>query len=166
MCPGDKPQHGPARQGDCYWSTPARSKTASTPLPKSPNAVSTKTGFAQYPTDVARAGAAAFNLTDVFARARADEVIADGETTEEISPSTAGCLKTSLQTANVQSTPCGSHFLMIRPSLIRTRSRCETKYFIRSLIFRCTLNVQSLTCCAETDAIFHACSKKNIPDWR
>ena len=42
-------------------------------------------GFAQNATDVARADAAAFDFTDVPARAGADEIIASGETTQEIS---------------------------------------------------------------------------------
>jgi hypothetical protein len=49
------------------------------------HAVSTKPDLPKHAADVARAGAAAFDFTDVFAGARADEVIAGGETTEEIS---------------------------------------------------------------------------------
>ena len=44
-------------------------------------------------------------------------------------------LATSWQTANVRSTPCDSHFPMIRPEFNPNRVALRIKYFVRSLIF-------------------------------
>ena len=118
----------PARRGDGYGSIPAHSRRPARPCQIAQHR-QPKTGFAQHTPDVARAGAAAFDFTNVPARAGADEIIAGGKATKEISAQhTAGCLKPvgGLQMFNPrhvgQSQSDG-----LTAVYTRTACRCETK---------------------------------------
>src|SRR5208283_826802 len=88
-----------------------------------------KPGFAEQAADIARPGAAAAGFTDVPTRADADEIVAGGKATQEISPQhTAGGLKPVGGLQMFDPRHEDSHFLLVCGSLRRAGCGMKQKY--------------------------------------
>ncbi len=110
----------PARRGDGCAVHAHAPQTASAPLPKSPSTVSPKPDLPSTRPTLRAPVLPLLDFTDVPARAGADEIIAGGKATQEISTQhTAGCLKPVCGLQLFDPRHVDSHFPMFNRSLDR-----------------------------------------------